>query len=257
MGLGAIRVADLEIYVRTVLALWRGETVDMEIEGKRRAVRLLNPELGLINTRDPIGLYVAATGARARDLTARLRAGWIDNAANLQRGLAAVADMRNVWSGTGNDERALDAVAWTGGVVLESGEAADSPRALAQAGPRAATLLHRAADEALMGSRNAISIPAGFEDLVAGYVALARTFEPKGAHYLENHRGHLMFLKPEERPFITAELIRHTTFTGTAKELAPRIEQLEAAGFRQIVFSILPGQEHSIEDWGRLRRAFA
>jgi hypothetical protein len=31
---------------------------------------------------------------------------------------------------------------------------------------------------------------------------------------------------------------------------------MEAAGFSQIVFSILPDQEHAIEDWGRIRRAF-
>jgi hypothetical protein len=31
---------------------------------------------------------------------------------------------------------------------------------------------------------------------------------------------------------------------------------LAAAGFNQVVFSIPPGQEHAIEDWGRIRRAF-
>ena len=29
------------------------------------------------------------------------------------------------------------------------------------------------------------------------------------------------------------------------------------AGFAQVVVSIPPGQEHAIEDWGRIRRAFA
>ncbi|MBV9251145.1 MAG: hypothetical protein JO227_18075 [Acetobacteraceae bacterium] len=47
-------------------ALWRGETVEFNIEGKRRPIRLLNPELGLINTTDPIPLYIAASGPRAR-----------------------------------------------------------------------------------------------------------------------------------------------------------------------------------------------
>ena len=77
MGLGAVRLADMEEYIRVVQALLAGETVEAEIEGKRRLIRLLNPELGLINTKDPIGLYVAATGPRAQALTARLGAGWI------------------------------------------------------------------------------------------------------------------------------------------------------------------------------------
>src|SRR5260370_22688908 len=80
MGLGAVKLADLEDYVRVVTALLREETVEAEIEGKRRLIRLLNPELGLINTRDPIPLYLAAAGPRARALTARLGAGWINTA---------------------------------------------------------------------------------------------------------------------------------------------------------------------------------
>ena len=39
------------------------------------------------------------------------------------------------------------------------------------------------------------------------YIELARGFEPKDAPYLENHRGHLMFVKPDEKKFVTAELI--------------------------------------------------
>ena len=50
MGLGAVKLADLEDYIRAVMALLRDETIETEIEGKRRLIRLLNPELGLINT---------------------------------------------------------------------------------------------------------------------------------------------------------------------------------------------------------------
>src|ERR1700757_3330632 len=50
MGLSAIKLADMERYVGEVVALLHGETVETEIEGKRRLIRLLNPELGLINT---------------------------------------------------------------------------------------------------------------------------------------------------------------------------------------------------------------
>src|SRR5262245_45549895 len=81
MGLGAVKLADMEEYVRSVMAMLAGETIETEIEGKKRLIRLLNPELGLVNTRDPIGLYVAASGPRARRMTARLGAGWINTTA--------------------------------------------------------------------------------------------------------------------------------------------------------------------------------
>src|SRR5215470_3574118 len=54
MGLGAIRLADMEEYIRVVYGLLNGETLETSIEGERRKIRFLNPEIGLINTRDPI-----------------------------------------------------------------------------------------------------------------------------------------------------------------------------------------------------------
>ena len=256
MGLSAVKLAALDEYVRAVMALLREETIEAELEGQTRLIRLLNPELGVINTRDPIGLYVAAGGPRARKLTARLGAGWINATVDVTGAVAALDQMRAAWADAGQDRDALEAVALTGGVVLAEGEPADSPRAIAQAGPRAAMLLHRAADAALMGLPPMAAIPPAVADAVAGYVALARQFRPQGAAYLENHRGHLMFVKPEERPFVTAELVRLTTFAATEKELKDRFAQLAASGYDEVAIQILPGQEHAIEDWGQIRRAF-
>src|ERR1700731_3207517 len=238
MGLGAVKLADMEEYVRVVMALLRGETVQTEIVKKQRLIRLLNPELGLINTRDPIPLYVAASGPRARALTAKLGAGWIATAGDVEGAVAAMDDMQQRWRTAGHEPQALEAVVLTGGAILEEGEPADSLRAIAQAGPRAA-------------------MPPAVEAAIAGYVELARKFTPQGAYYLENHRGHLMFVKPEERPFVTAELIRRTTYTATEKELKERFAALAKAGYSEIAIQIVPGQEHAIEDWGRIRRAFA
>lgn len=257
MGLGAVKLADMEEYIRIVMALLRGETIEAEVEGKQRLIRLLNPELGLINTRDPIGLYIAASGPRARQLTARLGAGWIATAADVPGGAATLDEMRGLWKAVGHDDDALDAVVLTGGVVLAEGERADSPRAIAQAGPRAAMLLHRAADATLMGWPAMASLPRDLAKTIEGYVALARNFRPQGAHYLENHRGHLMFVKPQERPFVTEQLIRATTFAGTERDLTERIGALADAGYSEIAIQIVPGQEHAIEDWGKIRRAFA
>ena len=36
MGLGAIKLADMEEYIRVVQGLLRGETIDLEVEGRRR-----------------------------------------------------------------------------------------------------------------------------------------------------------------------------------------------------------------------------
>ncbi len=255
MGLGAMKLADMEAYIDTVMALLREETVETEIEGKRRKIRFLNPELGLINTRDPVALHVSAYGPRARRLTAKLGAGWLTFAGDVESGVAGLEDMTASWQEAGRDGQPLSATAFTLGCVLEPGEPADSPRAVAQAGPRASVLLHRAADEALAGLPNTSAVPESVRNEVEGYVAHARTFEPADARYLHNHRGHLMFVRDDERPFVTAELIRRTSFTAEEPELKQRLEALHAAGFTQLAIQIVPGQEDAIEDWARLRRA--
>jgi 5,10-methylenetetrahydromethanopterin reductase len=256
MGLGAVKLADMEAYIRVIQALWRGETVDLAVEGKQRKIRLLNPELGLINVTDPIPTYIAASGPKARALTAKLGAAWIDNVADPEKGAATLAQMREAWQAAGREAQALTSVAWVGGAVLEEGEPADGPRGMALAGPRATMLLHRAADTALAGYPTPVAMRPEFAAAVEAYVEHARSFEPKDAYYLANHRGHLMFVRPDERKFITAEMIRKTSFVGTLTDLTQRIGALGEAGFDQIVFSIPPNQEHAIEDWGRIRRAF-
>jgi len=256
MGLGAVRLADMEEYIRVIQALWRGETVEFAVEGKTRPIRLLNPELGLINIDDPMPLFIAASGPKARALTAKLGAGWIDNVADVERGTATLEQMRAAWSQAGRAREDLTAVAWIGGAVLDEGEPADGPRGMAVAGPRAAMLLHRAADTALADYPAPLAMRAEFAASAEAYVAHARGFQPANAYYLANHRGHLMFVRPDERRFITAEMIKRTSFTGTEREIKARVAALADAGFSQAVVSIPPGQEHMIEDWGRIRRAF-
>ena len=257
MGFGAIKIKTMEAYIEQVYGLLRRETVAFEMEGETRKIRFLNPELGLINTIDPIKLHVSAYGPRTRALTARLGAGWIDFVGNVEAGVREVQAMRQEWLQAGRAVAELSATSFALGCVLQDGEPADSERAVAQAGPRAAVSLHRAADEALSGLAPGTSMPSHLRKELDGYVALARTFQPADAPYLENHRGHLMLVKPQERAFVTADLIRATSFTATEAEIKQRIDTLRAAGFTQFTVQLVPGQEEAIADWARIRKAFA
>jgi 5,10-methylenetetrahydromethanopterin reductase len=255
MGFGAVKMKAMETYITQVYGLLRGETVDFEMEGERRKIRFLNPELDLFNTRDPIKLHVSAYGPRTRALVARLGAGWIDFVSNVATGVREVEAMRTEWHGAGHAPGDLSATAFAVGCVLAPGEPADSERAMAQAGPRAAVMLHRAADEALAGLKPGTPMPTQRAE-IDGYIKFARGFDPQ-TRYLENHRGHLMMVKPEERPFITAELIRDTTFTATEAETIERVDTLRGAGYTQFVICLMPGQEAALADWARVRKALA
>src|SRR5690349_14532759 len=66
MGLGAMRLAEMDEYIRIVYALLNGETTEMAVEGKRKKIRFLNPDAGLFNVKDPIRLHISAYGPRSR-----------------------------------------------------------------------------------------------------------------------------------------------------------------------------------------------
>jgi 5,10-methylenetetrahydromethanopterin reductase len=257
MGLGAMKLAEMEEYIRVVYALLAGETVETPIEGKPRKIRFLNPEIGLFNTTDPIPLHISAYGPRSQALTAKLDARWKCFIQDVDGALGALDGMKQAWAAAGRAAGDLYATAWVCGCVLRPGEVADCERAVAQAGPRAATLLHRAADADQQGWDNTMKVSnEGIAEAIAGYVEMARRFEPPDARYLENHRGHFLFVKPEERRFVTAELIRRTTFTATEQELTQRVAALRDAGWKQIVIPVTPGHEDALEDWARIKDAF-
>lgn len=258
MGLGAMKLAEMEEYIRVVYGLLAGETVETPVEGKRRKIRFLNPEIGLFNTTDPIPLHISAYGPRSQALTAKLNARWKCFIQDVDGALGAIDGMKQSWAAAGRPASELYATAWVCGCVLQPGEPADSDRAVAQAGPRAATLLHRAADVDQQGWENTMKVGhEGIAEAIAGYVEMARRFEPPDARYLQNHRGHFVFVKPEERRFVTAELIRRTTFTATEQELKQRVEALRDAGWNQLVIPVTPGQERALDDWARIKDAFA
>jgi 5,10-methylenetetrahydromethanopterin reductase len=241
--------------VHQVYGLLRRETVDFEMEGEKKKIRFLNPELPLFNTKDPIALHFSAFGPRTRALTAKFKAGWIDFVGKVENGVKELKAMQEEWQKAGHADSDLYTTAFALGCVLQDGEPADSERAMVQAGPRAAVMLHRAADEALAGLKPGVAMLRTPE--IDGYIELARGFRPEESRYLENHRGHLMFVKPEEKKFVTAKMIAETSFTATEGEIKQRIGALRDAGYSQFTIQLVPGHEAALADWARIRKAFA
>ena len=162
MGLGAVKLTDMEEYIRVVYGLLNNEAVETTIEGKRQKIRFLNPEIGLINTKDRIPLHISAYGPRSQALTARLGAGWKTFVSDVPGAMSSIGRMQQSWRKAGRASGDLYATAWTCGCVLPDGEPADSV------------------------SRDGAIRAAG-----------RGAFQP---------RGHFLFVKPEERKFVTAEL---------------------------------------------------
>ena len=58
--------------------------------------------------------------------------------------------------------------------------------------------------------------------------------------YQETHRGHLSHLLEREASVLTEEIVRMTTLTGTAEQIAAVLRDLEAAGLSNVAFPVPP-----------------
>jgi 5,10-methylenetetrahydromethanopterin reductase len=251
VGMKAITLKRLEDYIRVVRGLLARETVEWVEEGAAHKIRFLNPELGLVNLDDPIPIHLSAFGPKARALAAKLGAGWIAGG-NPRGAVAALKAMTEAWTAAGRDAKDLYATTGGNGCVLAEGEAADSPRARAQAGPAATMIFHDHAEEDELGTLG-MRIPPQFQGIFEAYRKIYATYEPADARYLRNHRGHLTFLRPEEQALVTAELIRTLTWTGTAAELADGVRAVKAAGFSQFAVTLRVGHEFDmLADWSKV-----
>jgi 5,10-methylenetetrahydromethanopterin reductase len=248
MGLGPMRLDALREYLRVVRGMLAGDTVRWECEGATHPIRFLNPDAGLIDIRTPIPLHLSAFAPKARALTAEIADGWITFLSILPRAIHEIGEMQATCRDAGRAPESLYATAFTLGCVLRPGEDVASPRVRAEAGPLIPVVFHGFMERTI----DAEMLPPDLRDMVVAYRAQYQTYEPADARYLQMHTGHLMWVRPEEERFVTPELIRMATFTGTVEELRDRVAMLRDAGYHQLAIQLVPGHEDAIDDWARL-----
>ena len=152
VGLGPYKVSYMGDYIRAVMAMLRGETPEIQIEGKTRKVGFLNPEAGLINIKDSIPVSISALGPKTRRLAAELDADWINVNFTEEFSAAMARDMDAQYRAAGKQPARRRKIIFSFGAVLKEGEAYDSPRVKAQVGPVAMMVLHDAMEAEKYGS---------------------------------------------------------------------------------------------------------
>lgn len=252
MGLGAISLATLERHVTAVRGLLAGETVRWRFGTEERLLRFLNPDVPVFNLQEPIGCHVAAMGPRARALAARLGCHWIGFYLAPAQAAAELALMDAAYRDAGRDPADFRKLAFTFGAVVRDGETAASRRVRAQAGPLAAMALHNVMES---GAGDLGTGEVADAELVLAYRALYEAYEPADARYLTLHRGHALFLRPEEEALLPDEFIARTTFTGTVRALADQVRAMADLGYSEVSFVVMPQFPDAVEDWARVMDA--
>lgn len=243
MGLPAQKLSEMAEYNAVVRTMLGGGTATFATEGKTRKVRFLNPENGMLNVEDPVPLHVSAFGPKGMALTAATADGWVTFMGPAERAVGQAAEVEAACTRAGRDPASLYRTVFTLGCVLAEGEAPDGPRAMAQAGPGVAVGWHGMVERFWPDSPQAVS-PV-FREAYERY-------EPEDARYLSLHKGHLLFVRDDERQFVSGGAIRSGTLTGTSAEIRERVATVRAAGYNQLTVQLVYGQEDAVEDWAKV-----
>src|SRR5580704_16490095 len=77
LGMPAAKLAELRTHVEVCRGLWNRATVPYQEGDRRRQIRFLDPDAGLINLRDSIPVYLAGSGPKSLELAGEIGDGVI------------------------------------------------------------------------------------------------------------------------------------------------------------------------------------
>jgi alkanesulfonate monooxygenase SsuD/methylene tetrahydromethanopterin reductase-like flavin-dependent oxidoreductase (luciferase family) len=244
-GLKSVPAATLREYAQACRGLLDGEEVIHEDGDLQRPIRFRHREGMYVDIEHRIPIYIGADAPRTLGVVGDSGDGWVMSLmfADVMANAADVfGDARaKVQASAREAGRSMDDpyTIWSIGLcVLEPGEPATSARALEQVGAHAMMAFHRYADDPATGEH----LPPPIRDRLEVYEreVISRFDVPRDRIYQESHRGHLSHLLDGEAAVLTDELIRMTTLTGTAEEIADVVRSLEAAGLRNVSLCIPP-----------------
>jgi 5,10-methylenetetrahydromethanopterin reductase len=207
LGERPLRWAEVELYVRTVRALLRGEEVDWN----GSPLRLAQPAGFAAARPADVAVLIAADGPKGAAVAARLGDGALST---------RVPDAPD-----GRQQVLL-----TFGTVLDDGEDATSPRAIAAAGPALVAAYHSRYES--RGAAGVDKLPGGRE-----WRAAIETVDAARRH-LAIHDGHLVKAGKHDEALLAsaAPLLTKWTTTGTAAEVRTRLRALSVAGITEIAY---------------------
>jgi 5,10-methylenetetrahydromethanopterin reductase len=135
------------------------------------------------------------------------------------------------------------------GAALKEGEPVDSPRVKSQVGPSIAMMWHNLVEEPEFGDITGRGVPPPLKPAFERYKKIYEGYQPADARYMSNHRGHLMFVRPEEQELLTADVIKTFSAVGAKPELVERLRGLKAAGYQHCTIGIRHGHPEMVEEW--------
>ncbi|MBL6617539.1 MAG: LLM class flavin-dependent oxidoreductase [Reyranella sp.] len=245
MGKDPVRAREFREYLRVLRALLHGEEVDYALNGGEKTdIRFLHPDRGFIDVEHPVPIYVAADGPLALKTAGAYGDGRV--CSHNQTKTRLQQSMETMRAGAAAVGRTMPGDFHTASLsyacVLRPGEKMTSERVIDDIGPMAAATLHYWWELYQMDGDTS-TVAGRCRNLWDEYLAFTEKMEvPLSKRYQQVHLGHCAFLPPEERRFITEDLIRSTGgLVGTPDEIIAMLREREAMGLSEI--TLLPAMD--------------
>jgi alkanesulfonate monooxygenase SsuD/methylene tetrahydromethanopterin reductase-like flavin-dependent oxidoreductase (luciferase family) len=250
MGLPPVPLPTIRSYIQQCRTLLRGEELLYREGTRERWIRFLHQNHGYINVKDPVPIYFAANGAKALELVGEVADGWISTLSDPQSFKKNLAVVEKGATKAGRTVQNFPNVVLSSACVLRPGESATSQRVVNRIGPFAIVALHALWERSAVASDLPPMLKDLYERYDKEYVAGLQTSADR--RYLEIHEGHLVYLKPGEEKFVTEDLVRGFSLTGSGEEIIARLKALEAVGLQQVAIQVVAdtGRE-MIEEFSR------
>jgi alkanesulfonate monooxygenase SsuD/methylene tetrahydromethanopterin reductase-like flavin-dependent oxidoreductase (luciferase family) len=234
MGLPPHKIKDLDRYLTEIATLLKGEESIVKLGDIESPIRHVMPDKGFVNFDVPIPMYVSGFGPRSLGLAGKHG----DGAVIAFAASTGALEMR--WSmieaGAKKVDRTIDRdnfylSALTTMVVLDEGEAIDSPRVKHECGAFAMASVHYAYDQYRNFGHQPPNYLAGIWD---DYIKLIESF-PEDRRHQRIHAGHNCWVIPEEEKFVTTATISASCLVGTQDQLIEQLQTLGAEGLNQVM----------------------
>ena len=233
LGMPAAKLAELRTHVEVCRGLLSGATVSYHEGERRRQIRFLDPDAGLINLRDPVPIYLAGSGPKSLELAGEIGDDVILFGVVGDSLLEYTLDhIRRGAERAGKRLQDLYILVATAFHLTKPGESfADVQRAV---GP----LVTSECNIFALSVRDPHELPADIRDSLMAFKDAYRTPNaPIETRHLDLYSGYCVDFKPEHAPLVTDRMIKETTLTGSAEELQVRIRKMAAAGVNQVTIA--------------------
>ena len=231
LGRKPMTLKNFEAYARTVRDLLDGKDAQYDHNGEKHAIRFMLTEKGYRNLRDPIPMYLAGYGPKAQALAGQIADGLTTH---IPRGGTLDQIWANARTGAAKSGRSLDEFHLSVRVnfaVLDKGEAVDSERIVNEYGPAIMTAMHSTMDRHLEYGEDP---PEFLRPIWKDYLEFHMS-RPAAERQKMMHESHNAYVAPDERRFVTPEVIKRFCIVGQPAEVLEHVRELERKGVRQLM----------------------